>query len=45
MLTAEDGNPDTVQIKIWYEDGSGVHVVYDTSAPQPLGGGSIQVHQ
>jgi PKD repeat protein len=45
MLTAEDGKPDTFRIKIWYEDGSGEHIVYDNGSQQAIGGGSIVVHK
>jgi hypothetical protein len=45
LLTAEDGSPDTFRIKIWYEDTSGEHVVYDNGSQQALGGGSITVHK
>jgi hypothetical protein len=45
MLTAVDGRPDTFRIKIWYEDGTGEHVVYDNGSQQPIGGGSIVVHK
>lgn len=45
MITADDGNPDAFRIKIWYEDGSGEHVVYDNGSQQPLGGGSIVIHK
>ena len=45
MITADDGNPDKFRIKIWYEDGSGEHVVYDNGSQQPLGGGSIVIHK
>ena len=34
MLTANDGNPDTFRIKIWYEDAAGEHVVYDNGSEQ-----------
>jgi len=45
LLTAVDGRPDTFRIKIWYEDGTGEHVVYDNGSQQPIGGGSIVVHK
>lgn len=45
MLYANDGNPDTFRIKIWYEDATGEHVVYDNGAEQALGGGSIVIHK
>ncbi len=45
MLTAVDGSPDTFRIKIWYEDASGEHIVYDNGSDQALGGGSITVHK
>lgn len=45
MVTADDGNPDTFRIKIWFEDVSGEHVVYDNGSNQAIGGGSIVVHK
>jgi hypothetical protein len=45
LLTADDGNPDKFRIKIWYEDATGEHVVYDNVMSQPLGGGSITIHK
>jgi hypothetical protein len=45
MLTATDGNPDKFRIKIWYEDTTGEHIVYDNGSEQSLGGGSIQIHK
>jgi hypothetical protein len=47
MLWAGDGEPDTFRIKIWWEeDSDGVeNVVYDNGdPPQPIGGGSIVIH-
>jgi hypothetical protein len=44
MLWAEDGDPDTFRIKIWYENGSEV-VVYDNDFDQAIDGGSIIVHK
>jgi hypothetical protein len=47
MLWAGDGTgtdcADTFRIKIWWEDATGEHVVYDNGASQPTGGGSIVV--
>lgn len=45
MITANDGNPDTFRIKIWYEVAGNEVVVYDNGSQQPLGGGSIVVHK
>lgn len=45
MITANDGNPDTFRIKIWYEAGGVEYVVYDNGSQQPLGGGSIVIHK
>jgi hypothetical protein len=45
MITADDGNPDTFRIKIWYEDELGEHLVYDNGSQQAIGGGSIVVHK
>jgi hypothetical protein len=41
-LWAGDGSPDTLRIRITAADGS---VVYDNGTDQPLGGGSIVVHE
>ncbi|MBI5932519.1 MAG: ExeM/NucH family extracellular endonuclease [Chloroflexi bacterium] len=45
IITAVDGQPDTFRMKIWYEDESGTHVVYDNGSQQAIGGGSIVVHK
>jgi hypothetical protein len=46
MIWANDNDPDTVHIKIWYVDQYGVEViVYDNGFNQPLGGGSIMFHK
>ena len=44
MLWAGDGEPDTFRIKIWWEEESGEHDVYDNGMDQEIGGGSIVVH-
>ena len=44
MVWAGDGSPDTFRIRIWWEDTSGEHDVYDNGISQPIGGGSIVVH-
>ncbi len=44
MLWASDGSPDTFRIRIWYEDASGQHDVYDNGVSQAIGGGNIVVH-
>jgi hypothetical protein len=44
MLWAGDNTPDTLRIKIWWEDNTGEHVVYDNGTDQEIGGGSIVVH-
>jgi hypothetical protein len=47
MISATDGDPDTLRIKIWYESGSGDEPIYDNDpfgVGQPIGGGSIVVH-
>lgn len=36
MLWAADGEPDTLRIKIWWEDGTGEHPVYDNGATSRL---------
>ncbi len=43
ILSAADGSPDTFRIKIWYEDTTGEHIVYDNGPQQALGGGSISI--
>ena len=40
MIWTDDGQPDTLQIKIWADNG----VVYDNGKHQPISGGSIVVH-
>jgi len=45
MLSADDDNPDTFRIKIWYEENGSEIVVYDNGSQQSLGGGSIVVHK
>jgi len=45
MLSADDDNPDTFRIKIWYEENGSESVVYDNGSQQSLGGGSIVVHK
>ncbi|OGO37310.1 MAG: hypothetical protein A2W35_02370 [Chloroflexi bacterium RBG_16_57_11] len=45
MIWANDGNPDTFRIKIWWEDSAGEHVIYDNGTDQAIGGGSIQIHK
>jgi len=49
MVWATDDNPDTFRIKIWYETTSGDEIIdviiYDNGSNQPIGGGSIVVHQ
>jgi hypothetical protein len=44
MLWASDGSPDTFRIRIWWEDASGQHDVYDNGIDQAIGGGNIVVH-
>lgn len=44
MLWAGDGAPDTFRIKIWWEDASGEHVVYDNGFNQAISAGNIVVH-
>ncbi len=45
MISADDDNPDTFRIKIWYEENDIEVVVYDNGSQQSLGGGSIVVHK
>ena len=45
MIWAGDGDPDTLHIKIWWEEADGTeHDVYDNGTDQPIGGGSIVIH-
>jgi len=44
MVWATDDSPDTLRIKIWWEDAAGEHQVYDNGVAQALGGGNIVVH-
>jgi PKD repeat protein len=48
MLWAFDGkstnSPDTFRIRIWWEDASGEHDVYDNNTEQAIGTGNIVVH-
>ncbi|MGB6894689.1 MAG: hypothetical protein WBF37_01935 [Dehalococcoidia bacterium] len=41
-IWADDDNPDTFRIRIW--DDTGTITIYDNGSQQPLGGGSIVVH-
>ncbi len=45
VISADDDNPDTFRIKIWYEEIGAEVVVYDNGSQQSLGGGSIVVHK
>jgi hypothetical protein len=45
QLWATHGNPGFLRVRIWYQDASGVHVVYDNGVEQTLGGGKITVHK
>jgi len=42
MIWAGDGSPDTFRINIW--DPSTEDVIYDNGVQQPIGGGSIVIH-
>jgi PKD repeat protein len=44
ILWASDGTPDTFRIRIWWEDATGQHDVYDNGVSQAIGGGNIVVH-
>jgi len=44
MLWAGDGSPDTFHIRIWWEDATGEHAVYDNGTAQAIGTGNIVVH-
>ncbi|MEW5871064.1 MAG: fibronectin type III domain-containing protein [Chloroflexota bacterium] len=43
-LWVNDGAPDTLRIKIWYQDGDLAVVIYDNAADQPIEGGNIVIH-
>ena len=45
MIWAGDGHPDTLRIRIWWEDAGQELTVYDNGVGQPLGGGSIVIHK
>jgi parallel beta-helix repeat protein len=45
MLWAGDHDSDTFRIKIWWEDDSDEHLVYDNGTDQEIGGGQIVVHK
>jgi PKD repeat protein len=45
MIWASDGEPDTLRIRIWWEDSSGAEFdVYDNGTAQAIGAGNIKVH-
>ena len=48
MIWAGDGiskdGADTFRIKIWWEEHSTEHMVYDNGMDQTVGGGNIVVH-
>ncbi|MGH2536450.1 MAG: post-COAP-1 domain-containing protein, partial [Candidatus Promineifilaceae bacterium] len=44
-LSAGDGNPDTFRLRVWWLNNGVETVVFDNGASQPLGGGSIKIHQ
>lgn len=44
LLWPRYGGLDTFRTKIWWENGSGEHVVYDNGVDQTVGGGSIVIH-
>ena len=41
MISTDDDKPDTFRIQIWGDTGT----IYDNGSKQPLGGGSVVVHQ
>jgi hypothetical protein len=44
MLWATDGAPDTLRVRIWWEDAAGTEVVvYDNGAEHAIGGGKVSV--
>ena len=46
QVWAGDGEPDTFRIKIWMEDEitAAEIIIYDNGMNQPIGGGSIKIH-
>jgi len=45
ILWAFDGSPDTLRIRIWWEDSAGAELeVYDSGTNQAIGAGNIVVH-
>ncbi|HYC94029.1 MAG TPA: DNA/RNA non-specific endonuclease [Thermoanaerobaculia bacterium] len=42
LVTVNDANPDTFGIRIWNPATNAV--LFDTTTPQPLGGGSLTIH-
>ena len=44
MIWAEDGSPDTIRVKIWYESGGEIPV-YDNGVRQPIVEGDIVVRK
>jgi hypothetical protein len=45
MMWLEDGAPDTLRMRIWWQDGGNEHVVFDNGAGQALGGGNVTIHR
>jgi hypothetical protein len=44
-LWLEDGAPDTLQMRIWWDDGAVQQIVFDNGGAQPLDGGSVTIHR
>jgi hypothetical protein len=44
VLEVRDGSPDTLRLRIWFEN-DGEQVIYDSGVGQPLGGGQLVIHR
>lgn len=45
MLWMSDAQPDTLALRITWEDALGVHTLFDSSPKAPIGGGSLTLHK
>ena len=43
-MWVSNGAPNTLRIKIWYQDGDLAVVIYDNASDQPIEGGNITIH-
>jgi CSLREA domain-containing protein len=44
VVWARDASPDTLRIRIWYEENGSTILIYDNGYHQPINGGNIKVH-